>query len=182
MADIMGRHAVSVIAGYLFFGLASAALFAASGADPRLRPSLGIAALTIASGVVFAAAAGFFASTMLPFGARAARHLAVVMAVFGALFAIVEWRHGSVWTQLVTVVALAPSAIIGGVIAEGRRGNGRDSPSGYPNEWPQLGAARLLTSGDGRQQRRVGIESDQLRRTVECDLQRRGADTRRRDL
>jgi hypothetical protein len=116
----MGRHFVGVIAGYLFFGLASAALLGASGVDPRLSPTFGIALLTIFAGIVFAVAAGFFASIVSPFGSRAARHLAIVMAVFAAIFAVAEWRTGSVWSQIVTIFVLAPSALIGGINEERR--------------------------------------------------------------
>ena len=83
----MGRHFVGVIAGYFFFGLASAALFGASGVDPRLSPTFGIALLTILA---------------------------------GAIFAVAEWKTGSVWSQIVTIFVLAPSALIGGTIEERR--------------------------------------------------------------
>ncbi|MFN8581311.1 MAG: hypothetical protein U0163_10090 [Gemmatimonadaceae bacterium] len=116
----MSRHIAGIVAGYLFFGICSGALFRLSGVDPHATPTFSFALLATVAGMVFAALAGFFAATVSTRGGVAARHLAIVVAVVGLAFAAIGRARGSVWSELVTALVLAPCVWAGGLFADRR--------------------------------------------------------------
>jgi hypothetical protein len=102
----MWRHVAGVVVGYLFFGITSVLLFRVSGFDPEAAAPLWFMALSTLAGIVFAGAAGFFASIISPFGSRAAWHLAAVVAAIGVVFLVTQWSRGAIWSEVVTILVL----------------------------------------------------------------------------
>jgi hypothetical protein len=115
------RSIGAIVAGYLVFGISSAILFAASGQDPHVMPGPGFLLSSIAYGCGFSALAGYLAARLAP--ARPLLHAAAVAAIIGLIAAVsmvVEWNAGSIWSELIVMVFLAPSALLGGYF-ESRR-------------------------------------------------------------
>jgi hypothetical protein len=114
---VMVRSVAAVVVGYLIFGVSSGLLFRLSGRDPHLVPSTGFLVFSIAYGMAFAMAGGFAAASIAT-RQRTLHALAVAGMIAVTSFAalIVEWGAGSVWSQLTTLVLMAPAAAIGGYL------------------------------------------------------------------
>ncbi len=111
----MVRSVAAVVVGYLMFGVSSGLLFRVSGHDPHLLPSTGFLVFSIAYGMAFATAGGFVAASIAT-RERTLHALAVagMIAVTSIAALIVEWGTGSAWSQLSTLVLMAPAAAVGG--------------------------------------------------------------------
>jgi hypothetical protein len=120
----MLRSVLAVLAGYVVFGVSSAILFAASGQDPHLMPGPAFLAAAIAYGAGFSALAGYLAARLAP--GRALMHAAALSAIIAVIAAgsmVVQWRAGSIWSELVVLFLLAPAALGGGYLAARRAAN-----------------------------------------------------------
>lgn len=113
----MTRSIVAVVAGYLVFGISSAALFAATGRDPHVFPSIGFLVGSVVYGCAVAAAGGYLAARLAD--RRGLLHAGVVAAIIGGIAIasmIIDWRAGSVWSEVTVVGLMAPSALAGGYV------------------------------------------------------------------
>jgi hypothetical protein len=111
------QSVIAIVAGYLVFGISSAILFRVSGQDPHLLPTPGFFVCSVVYGTAFAAAGGYLAARLAP--RRPLIHAAIVAALLGigALAAIfLERSAGSIWSQLLVLLLLAPAALGGGYI------------------------------------------------------------------
>jgi hypothetical protein len=114
---ILGRSVWAIVAGYLVFGLSAAVLFGVSGVDPHVTPSLLFVIASISYGVFFAALAGFTAASLAP--KNAARHSAILAAIIAAIALLslaLQFRSGSVWSEVATLLLMSPAAVLGGQI------------------------------------------------------------------
>ena len=111
----MMRRVAVVITGYLVFTLSAALLFAMSGQDPHLVPSLGFAIVSILYGMAFAFIGGWLAALL---GRKDELTHAVFVAALIFLIALIslllQVGHGSMWSQLAAIFLMSPSAIFGG--------------------------------------------------------------------
>jgi len=113
----MFRAVGAVLAGYLVFGVAAAALFAVTGRDPHVAAPMGFMIARTLYGMVFAALGGYVAAR------RAARrpgaHAVAVAAVmaFGAFVSLFTRPGGeALWSELAALVLMVPSAAAGGLL------------------------------------------------------------------
>ena len=113
----MTRSVIAVVVGYLVFGVSAVVLFEVSGVDPKATPSVPFAILSTCYGMAFAGAAGFVTATI---AARSElRHgatVAGVIAVLATLSLVIERSAGSVWSQIASLVLMAPAAVAGGYV------------------------------------------------------------------
>jgi hypothetical protein len=114
----MTKSIVAVIVGYLIFGVSSAFLFAASGHDPRLFPTLTFLLCAVVYGTLVAAVSGYVTARLAP--ARPLCHARIVAVMIGAiaiLSMIVEGHAGSLWSEVAVLALMAPAAAFGGQVA-----------------------------------------------------------------
>lgn len=124
----MVRSIVAVIAGYMLFAVPSGALFAFTGHDPHLEPTLLFAAGTIVYGMVFAFLGGWTAGVIAK--KEPVRHavwVAAIMLLLATFSVIVQYGHGSMWSQLSAIVLMAPCAAAAGVLRKNRMKEGETS-------------------------------------------------------
>jgi hypothetical protein len=111
----MLRSILAVFAGYAVFAVSAVALFALSGRDAHAPQDLTFTILSIAVGMVFAGLGGWIAARLAP--RRALTHagaVALVIAI-GAAVSIPAVPEGTFpWSQIAALVAMAPSALLGG--------------------------------------------------------------------
>ena len=107
------RTAAGIIIGDLIFVGSAVLLFYLSRVDPHAPASLGFMALSIAYGVAFALVSGFVA------GLIARRRdlitgmiLALIIAVV-ALISMFKPEAGALWSQISTLVLMAPAGLLG---------------------------------------------------------------------
>jgi hypothetical protein len=115
----MLRSVAAVAAGYLIFGLGTAALFAFGGQNPRVLPSTATIVLFTACGAALAFLGGYFAALVA--SQREALHAAALAALIGVIALVslaLDWSRGSVWTELAVLVAMVPAAVIGGLVRQ----------------------------------------------------------------
>jgi hypothetical protein len=119
----MIRSISAIVAGYVVFGASSALLFATSGHDPHLMPGAGFLVGSIVYGAGFSMLAGYLSARLAP--TRPLAHAAALAALVGVIALasmVVEWHAGSIWSELVVIFFLAPSALLGGYLRTTRRG------------------------------------------------------------
>jgi len=113
------RSALAIVAGYLVFGLSAGLLFGMSGQDPHRTPSAGFAVFSIVYGMTFSFLGGCLAATIA--GRRARLHAAILAAILGVIAVIsmvVQWRQGSVWSELSVLLTMVPAVLAGGYVRE----------------------------------------------------------------
>ncbi len=119
------RSVAVVVGGYLIFALSAVALFQLSGRDPHAPQPLWFEAVAVIYGMGFAALGGLFAARLAP--ARPMVHaasVAVILALGASVSLIASPGAGATWSQWAALLAMAPSAYVGGrmVSASGPRG------------------------------------------------------------
>lgn len=106
---------VAIVVGYLIFGASAAVLFNVTDHDPRATPSMVFGAGAILYGIVFAGLGGYVAASLAPRQPRQhAQILAVVIATIALGSLAFEFQDGSVWSQVATLLLMAPAAVLGG--------------------------------------------------------------------
>ncbi len=108
------RSVVVIVLGYAVFAGTAALLFRLSGREPHAAASAGFVALTVAYGVVFAAAGGWLAARLA--GGHPLGHAAAVAALIatGAAVSLLFAGAPSTWSMWAALVLMAPSAVLGG--------------------------------------------------------------------
>ena len=112
----MVRSAVAVVAGYLVFAASSVLLFRLAGVDPHAAAPPGTFVVgAIIYGIAFAALGGFITATLAP--RKPFLHSAVLASLIWmiALVSLVlQFRTGSIWSELATVFLISPAAAAAG--------------------------------------------------------------------
>lgn len=111
------RSIAAVVAGYLLIGIASEMFFLLSGRDPHAPASAAFVILTTVYGFFFSTVAGYIAARIA--GRLALFHaalLACLVALIALLSLLADLGAGSVWSQLVALVFMAPAVMIGAMI------------------------------------------------------------------
>ena len=118
----MLRSVGAVIAGYFVFAVSAVLLFQLSGRDPHADLPFTFKLASTIWGAVFALVGGWLAAHVSV--RRPATHAAAVAAVIaaGALLSLAFDRSGARWSQLAALLAMAPCAWLGGVLAARQRG------------------------------------------------------------
>lgn len=113
----MVRPIVAVVLGYLVFGISAFALFQLTGVNPHAPAGTPFMVFTIAYGVAFAFAAGYVTAwiarrdVLWPVIA-----VASLVAVIAAGSMAATRGRGAVWTQVATLVLMAPAVVLGGAL------------------------------------------------------------------
>ena len=111
------RSVGAVVGGYVLLGTASELLFYLSGRNPHAPASAAFITLTSVYGFFFAALAGYL--TALIAGRLELFHAAVLaclLALIALLSLLADLRTGSMWSQLVALLLMAPAVLIGAMI------------------------------------------------------------------
>lgn len=109
------RSVAAVVAGYLVFGISTAAMFALSGQDPLRPASVLFMIVSTLLGILAAVVGGWVAARLAPVHPR--RHAAAVAVLLGAiaLVSLVLHPAGSpVWSPVAALCLMAPAAYVGG--------------------------------------------------------------------
>jgi hypothetical protein len=111
------RSIGGVVAGYLIFGLSAGILFQAAKVDPHAPASLTFMVLSTLYGAFFAAVGGYVAAWIAgwrEFEHAVALALLIDLTALGSLVAVLG--KGSVWSNIATVLVMAPTVLLGGWI------------------------------------------------------------------
>jgi len=113
----MTRSIVAVLAGYLTFAASVAVLFLVSGVDRHMAPTAAFAIGASMYGMGFAGLAGWITTRVAADRTdRHARLLAVLIAGLALVSLATQYAHGSVWSELATLLLMAPAARMGGAL------------------------------------------------------------------
>jgi hypothetical protein len=111
------RTLLSVFAGYAIFVAAAVLLFKLIGEQPHAQPSTGFMVGSTLYGMFFAALSGYVATVLArgvsPLPAIA---LCLLIAVLGGVALIMRPDSATRWSQIATVLFMAPMALIGGLV------------------------------------------------------------------
>jgi hypothetical protein len=108
---------VAIVVGYLIFGASAAVLFNVTDHDPHASPSLLFGVGAVLYGMFFAGLGGYVAASLAPQQPR--RHaaiLAAIIAIVALVSLIVQFRSGSMWSQIAALALMAPAAYAGGLL------------------------------------------------------------------
>lgn len=111
------KSVLSVLAGYLVFGVSTILLFAVAGIDPRQELDLGFRIWSTLYGVVFALAGGYVAARLA--GRNEIAHasaVACILAVIATVSLVAQPGHGSLWSQIAALGFMTPAVVFGGVL------------------------------------------------------------------
>ncbi len=114
------RSAIAVLAGYIVFAVPAIIIFHLTNRAPRQPASGGFILAVTIYGVIFAGLGGYAAAWIA--GRAPLLHavaLACVLALIALISLLAQLRSGVIWSQLVTIVFMAPAAVVGGIL-EGR--------------------------------------------------------------
>ncbi len=111
------KSVLSVLIGYLVFGVSTIVLFQLVGVDSRQEPEIGFRIWSTVYGMFFAALAGYLAARIA--GKKEIKHsvaVACIMAVIATVSLIAQPGHGSLWSQIAVLGFMVPATIVGGVL------------------------------------------------------------------
>jgi hypothetical protein len=113
----MLRSVIAVVAGYLVFGASAAAWFKISGRGPHAPADMIFMAGSILYGMFFAAVSGFVAAWLAKrYEFEHSLAVATLIAAAGAASLLARPGQGAMWTQLGTLLIMAPMAMVGGYL------------------------------------------------------------------
>jgi hypothetical protein len=115
----IAQSILGVFIGYAVFALSAVVLFHAAGRDPHTQQDLLFTAAAILYGMAFAAVGGLIAALIA--GRRPVLHAAIVGVILaaGALASLVSRPGaGAIWSQVAAICLMAPSVLVGGVVAK----------------------------------------------------------------
>ena len=111
------RSVLAVIVGYAVFAVSAGALFQLSGQDPHGEATAPFMIFAVVYGVAFALLGGYVAGWI---ASRVTFAHGLVVAAILALGATVSLLatvgHGSIWSQIAALTAMAPAAALGGYL------------------------------------------------------------------
>lgn len=110
------RTIVGVIVGYVLFLAASASLFLLTGRQPHDPATIDFAVVATVYGMVAALLAGLIAAWISgrP-DARAAMFIAALIVLVAIISLFTIPQGGAYWSQIAALIAMAPSALVGGL-------------------------------------------------------------------
>ena len=110
------RALLSIFAGYAIFVVSAVLLFKVTGEQPDAQASTGFMVGSTLYGMFFAALGGY-AATVLARGVSPvpAIALCLLIAVLGGI-ALIMRPDGTRWSQIATVLVMAPMALLGGLV------------------------------------------------------------------
>ncbi len=111
------RIVLGALTGYVFSAASSAALFLLSHHNPHTPQHVSFIVITIVYGVLFSIAAGFVAAKI---GGYQAGVAVGIMIFVVALLSMLMDPRGAHWSQVVALVAMCPSAVLGAKFAAPR--------------------------------------------------------------
>lgn len=115
----MVRSVLAVIAGYFIFAASAFLLFRLTGRNPHAPAELWFQMATILYGLFFAALGGFVAALLgKRFEIEHALAVASLIAAFGAASLLATVKTGAIWTQLASILLIAPCAMVGGYLRQ----------------------------------------------------------------
>jgi ABC-type transport system involved in multi-copper enzyme maturation permease subunit len=125
------RSFLSIVAGYLVFSITAVLLFRISGVDPHHSPAIEFIIGSIVYGVFFAGLGGYVSATIAKRKELAhALVVAGIIAVIAIVSLILAPKEGILWSELATLLLMAPAAWIGGYLrtrqASGLKDEGRE--------------------------------------------------------
>ncbi len=130
----MFRRVIAVLAGYLVFAVPAALLFALTRQDPLLAPSVEFAVVSTVYGMAFAFLGGWIAAKFGGTGEmRNSVLVGIVILLIAVISLLVQIGKGSIWSQLATIVLIAPSAVVGGWVRH-RSVRARDKSASHPDQ------------------------------------------------
>lgn len=113
----MVRSVLAVAIGYVVFSASAVALFKLSGQNPHIPADTAFMAVSIAYGVFFAALSGFIAAWLAKrWEFEHALAVSCLIAVAGAISLLTRPGQGAMWTELATLLLMAPAAMAGGYL------------------------------------------------------------------
>jgi len=111
------RSIGAMVTGYILLGVAAELLFHFSGYNPHAPASVSFIVLTAIYGFFSAALAGYVAARIA--GRLVLWHgavLACLVALVALLSLLAELGTGSIWSQLVALLFMAPAVMIGAMM------------------------------------------------------------------
>ena len=110
----MPKSLLAVATGYVIFAGSAAALAVVTGIDPHQVSSPRVAAALTGYGLFFALFAGVVVSSLSPHSpALHARLVAAFIALIAVGSAGIQFGKGAIWSEVATVVLMAPSVLLG---------------------------------------------------------------------
>ena len=119
----MVRSIVSVFVGYFVFALSAFALFQVSGQPPHQVAPLGFMVGSIIYGCAFACLGGYVAAWVAK--RRPLAHgiaVGIILALGAEVSLLNTLGKGAVWSQVAAILLMAPSAVLGGWLRDGKAG------------------------------------------------------------
>lgn len=116
------RSIGAVVVGYLVIGVSSILLFRFSGRNPHAPGSAKFVILSAVYGFFFSALAGFIAARIA--GRLELLHgalLACLVAMIALISLFAQSGSGSVWSQMVALLFMAPAVMLGAMYCLGKR-------------------------------------------------------------
>jgi len=115
------RSFLSIVAGYLVFSITAVLLFRISGVNPHQSPAIEFIIGSIVYGVFFAGLGGYVSAAI----ARRkelthALAVASIIAVIAIVSIILAPKEGVLWSELATLLLMAPAAGLGGYLRSRR--------------------------------------------------------------
>ncbi len=112
----MVRSILAIVIGYAVFAVPSVLLFNVAGIDPHAPPPSGsVVLLCTVYGVFFALLAGWLTVGLV--GRRVLWPVLALAAVVAVLAAVsLAFARDVYWTQLSTLILMAPAVVLGGAI------------------------------------------------------------------
>lgn len=113
----MVRSIISIISGYLFFGVAVLLLWITFGYKPHSVPPTGFLVFSVFCECLFALGSGYVVALIAR--RRELLHagiLTVIFAVLGLLSVLMAVNHLPLWVNLTTIFPTSPCILLGGWI------------------------------------------------------------------
>jgi hypothetical protein len=113
----MVRSIISIISGYLIFGVAVLLLWLAFGYRPHSIPPTGFLVFSVFAECLFALGSGYVVALIARH--RELLHTGILTAIFvvvGLLTVLVPMNHLPLWVNLTTIFPTAPCILLGGFI------------------------------------------------------------------
>jgi ABC-type transport system involved in multi-copper enzyme maturation permease subunit len=115
------RSFLSIVAGYLVFSITAVLLFRISGVNPHQSPTMEFIIGSIVYGVFFAGLGGYVSAAIAR--RKELTHALVVagiIAVIAIVSIILAPKEGVLWSELATLLLMAPAAGLGGYLRSRR--------------------------------------------------------------
>jgi hypothetical protein len=107
------REVPAGIVGFVVFTGACVMLFYFSGYDPHAGVSRSFQVISIVCGVIFALASGYITAMISPASPMRPAIIVALLISVSAILSMLTSGSAEMWSQLATVLLMAPSVVIG---------------------------------------------------------------------